>query len=252
MVFLADGVCIEQGFHANHDRTLAATEAAIAGILSLGPHPGRHTIIFISNRNLYRPLLSLTKHKYLPQATLFSGTLDMQCLLHPDISISIHPLAVKLNRKPIHADPRIFASDWLGPHGKDFNLTKLRAEAQMHHLSDALPLPLLKTLPFHLWKADQDNCADPPCCKWMGGIIPVPESSLPSDLMIGSLSLGQCQAMAAALQVFFQHCFCGAYSQHMHPSSGDTITCPCTFLQTPLLMTKLDRDGNPWPKTKVT
>jgi len=42
------------------------------------------------------------------------------------------------------------------------------------------------------------------------------------------------------------------YSQHMRPMSGDTIICPCTYLQTPLLMTKLDRDRNPWPKTKMT
>jgi len=86
----------------------------------------------------------------------------------------------------------------------------------------------------------------------MGGIIPVPESSLPSDLVIGSLSLGQCRAMAAALQVFFQHCFCGAYSQHMCPTSGDTIICPCTYLTTPLLMTELDRDGNLRLKAEVT
>jgi len=36
----ADGTCIERGFRASHDRILAATEAAIAGVLSLGPHPG--------------------------------------------------------------------------------------------------------------------------------------------------------------------------------------------------------------------
>ena len=111
----ANGTCIEQGFCSSHNRTLVAAEAAIAGILSLGPHPGRHVIIFIPNRNLYHPLLSLRKHKYLPQATLFTGALDMRCLLHPDISISLHPLAVKLNRKPTHADPRIFAYNWPGP-----------------------------------------------------------------------------------------------------------------------------------------
>jgi len=58
--------------------------------------------------------------------------------------------------------------------------------------------------------------------------------------------------MSAALQVFFQHCFCGAYSQRMHPTSGDTITCPCTYLQIPLPMTELDRDGNPQSKAEVT
>jgi len=111
----SDGTCIEQGFRSSHDCTSAATAAAIAGILSLGPHPGRHVILFVPNRNLYHPLLSLKKHKYLPQATLFTGALDMQCLLHPDISISIHHLAVKLNRKPTCADPRIFTSNWPGP-----------------------------------------------------------------------------------------------------------------------------------------
>jgi len=53
-------------------------------------------------------------------------------------------------------------------------------------------------------------------------------------------------------KVFFQHCFCGAYSQCMHPMSGDTITCPCTYSQTPLPMTELDHDGNPQPKAEVT
>jgi len=248
----SNGMCIEQGFRASHDRTLATAEAAIAGILSLGPHPGHHILIFVPNRNLHRPLLSLSKHKYLPQATLFTGALGMQCFLHPDITISIHPLAVKLNRKPTRADPRIFPCNWPGPRGKDFNLAELRMEAQLHHIPDALPNPLLKTLPFCLWKADQDNCVDPPRCKWTGGVIPVPESSLPSNLVIGSLSLGQRRAMCAALQVFFQHCFCGAYLQRMCPTSGDTITCPCTYLQTPILMTELDCDGNPWPKADAT
>jgi len=105
---------------------------------------------------------------------------------------------------------------------------------------------------FRLWKADQDNCADPPHCKWTGGVIPVPESSTPSDLVIGSLSLGQRRAMCAALQVFFQHCFCGAYSQRMRPTSGDTIICPCTYSQTPIPMTELDRDGNPQSKAEAT
>jgi len=58
--------------------------------------------------------------------------------------------------------------------------------------------------------------------------------------------------MAVVLQVFFQHCFCGAYSQCMCPSSGDTIICLCTYSQTPLPMTKLDRNGNPWLKAKAT
>jgi len=176
----------------------------------------------------------------------------MLCFLHPDITISVHPLAVKLNRKPTCTDPRLFPCSWPGPRGKDFNLAELRTEAQLHHIPKALPKPPLKTLPFRLWKADQDNCADPPRCKWTGGIIPVPESSLPSDLVIGSLSLGQRRAMSAALQVFFQHCFCGAYSQRMRPTSGDNIICPCTYSQTPLPMTELDHDGDPWPQAEVT
>ena len=248
----ANGTCIERGFRASHDRTLAAAEATIAGILSLGPHPGRHIIIFVPNRNLHRPLLSLAKHKYLPQATLFTGALGMQCFLHPEITISIHHLAVKLNRKPMRADPRLFPCSWPSPRGKDFNLAELWVAAQLHHIPDAAPQPILKTLPFRLWKADQDNRADPPRCKWTGGIIPVPESSTPSDLVIRSLSLGQRRAMCTTLQVFFQHCFCGAYSQRMRPMSSDTIICPCTYSLTPIPMTKLDRDGNPQSKAEVT
>ena len=245
-----DGTCIERGFRASHDCTLAAADAAIAGILSLSPHPGRHTLVFLPNRNLHHPLLSLKKHKYLPQATLFSGALDMLCLLHPDILVSIHPLAVKLNRKPTHADPRIFASNWPGPRGKDFNLAELRAEAQSLHLPANTPSPPLKTLPFRLWKADQENCADPPRCSWTGGVIPVPELSVPSDLVLGSLSLGQRRAMSATLQLFFKHCFCGAYSQRFRPTAGDVTTCPCTYTQTPIPMTELDRDGDPLPKAE--
>jgi len=114
-------------------------------------------IIFVPNRNLHRPLLLLKKHKYLPQATLFTGALDMQCFLHPDITISIHPMAVKLNRKPTCANPQIFPCHWPGPCGKDFNLAELRAEAQLYLILNVLPKPLLKTLPFRLWKANQDN-----------------------------------------------------------------------------------------------
>ena len=246
----SDGHCIKWGFHSSHDCTQAATNAAIAGVLSLGPHPGQHTIIFLPNRNLLRPLFSLTKQQYLPQATLFCGALNMHCFLHPEVTISIHPLPVKLNRKPTRADPRIFASNWPGPRGKDFNLAELQAEAQLVHLPADLPTPTLKSLPFRLWKAKQENCADPPRCKWTGSIIPVPESSVPSDLVLGSLSLGQRRAMSAALQLFFQHCFCGAYSQQMRPTAGDVTTCPCTYSCTPIPMTELDRDGDPLPRAE--
>ena len=58
--------------------------------------------------------------------------------------------------------------------------------------------------------------------------------------------------MSAALQVFFQHCFCGAYSQRMRPTSGDTIICPCSYSQTPIPMTELDCDGNPQSKAEAT
>jgi len=68
---------------------------------------------------------------------------------------------------------------------------EIRVEAQSTRVPhDTPPLPL-KSLPFHLWKEEQDNCADPPCCKWTGSIILVPDSSLPSDLVIGALTLGQ-------------------------------------------------------------
>jgi len=250
LVFI-DGTCVERGTRTSHDRILSATIAAIAGILALGPHPGNNITIFLPNRNLHRPLFSLTKQKYLPQAMLFTGALEMQCFLHPHTFISVLPLPVKLNRKPTRADPRIFAASWPGPRGKDFNLAKLQAEAQLHHIPNNHPPPPLKTLPFRLWKADQDDCADPPRCRWTGGTIPVPESSAPSNLVIGALSLGQRRALSAVLQVFFQHCFCGAYSRRMRPNSGDTIICPCTFSQTPLPMAELDRDGNPGPQAWV-
>jgi len=119
-------------------------------------------------------------------------------------------------------------------------------------LPENLPPPPLKSLPFRLWKEDQENCADPPGCCWTGGLIPVPDSSLPSDLVIGALSLGQRRAMSAALQVFFQHCFCGEYSQRMRLTAGDNIICPCTYSQTPLPMSELDRDGDPQPKAVGT
>jgi len=252
MAFLSfhDGSCIARGIHASHDHTLAATEAASAGVLSLGPHPGHNTIIFVPNRTLHCPLFSLTKHKYLPQATLFSAAVNMHCFLHPHISVTVLPLPVKLNRKPTRADPCIFSCDWPGPQGKDFNLAELWAEAQSVHLPEHLPSLPLKTLPFRLWKADQENCVDPPHCKWTGGIILVPESSLPSDLVIGALTLGQRRAMSAALQVFFKHCFCGEYSQRMCPTASDVTTCPCTYTQTPIPMIKLDRNGNPLLKAE--
>jgi len=158
----SDGCCIEQGFRSSHNRIRAAADAAIAGILSLGPHPGQHMIVFLPNHNLLRPLFSLTKQKYLPQATLFCATLSMHCFLHPEVMISIHPLPVKLNRKPTQADPCIFASNWPGPRGKDFNLSKLRTKAQLVHLPIDLPSPTLKSLPFRLWKAKQENCTDLP------------------------------------------------------------------------------------------
>ena len=85
--------------------------------------------------------MSLTKHKHLPQATLFTAAVNMHCFLHPDILVSILPLPVKLNRKLTRADPRIFACNWPGPRGKDFNLAELRAEAQLVALPKHRPPP---------------------------------------------------------------------------------------------------------------
>ena len=108
----------------------------------------------------------------------------------------------------------------------------------------------MKTLPFRLWAQEQGDCADPPICPWTGGIILVPDSSTPSDLVLGSLTHGQQQAISATIQVFFKHCFCGAYSTRFRPTAGDVTTCPCSFSQTPLPMVELDDDSNPWPKAK--
>jgi len=241
---------IEQGFRSSSDHMTAAAEATITGVLSLSPHPGQHTFIFVPNHTLHKPLFSLSKHKHLPQATMFMAALQMQCFLHPQTTLAVVPLPVKLQKKPTHADPRVFACDWPGPRSKDYHLAELRAEAQLLHLPHHIPPPTLKSLPFCLWKDDQDACADPPQCKWTNDIIPVPESSTPSDLVLGSLSLGQRRAMSAVLQVFTGHCFCGEYSQRMHPTSGDVTTCPCMFTQTPIPMIDLDQDGNPQPKAE--
>ena len=234
----------------SHNPILAAAEVAIAGILSLGPHPGSDTAIFVPNRVLHKPLFSLSKHKYLPQASAFTSALAMRCFLHPSISISVLPLLTKLNRKPSQADPRVFACKWPGPCGKDFNLAELHAEIQHIRLPPSGAQAPLKTLPFRLWAQEQSDCVDPPVCPWTGGIILVPESSTPSDLVLGSLTHGQWQAMSASIQVFFQHCFCGAYSTRFCPTAGNVITCPCSFSQTPLPMVELNNDSDPWPKAK--
>ena len=244
------GSVIAHGWRASHDCTAAAAEVAIAGVLSLGPHPGLNTLIFVPNHTLHKPLFSLTKHKHLPQASHFTSTLQMLCSLHPSIEVTVLPLPVKLSKKPTRADPRIFACDWPGPQSKDFNLAEIRAKAQSTHLPEHLPTPPLKLLPFHLWKEDQANQLDPPCCKWTNTIIPVPDSSLPSDLIIGLLSLGQRHAMSVCLQVFTKHCFSGEYSQRMRPTASDATTCPCTYTQTPIPMSELDQNGNPQPKVE--
>jgi len=252
---------ISRGFRSSSDRVTAAAEAAIAGVLSLSPHLGQHTMIFVPNRTLHKPLFSLSKHKHLPQATRFTAALAMQCFLHPHTTLAVYPLPVKLRKKPSRADPRIFACDWPGPWSKDYHLAELQVEAQLLHLPQHIPPQTLKSLPFRLWKDDQDARADPPCCKWTNDIIPVPMSSSPLDLVLGTLSLGQRRAMSAVLQAFTLHCFCGAYSQRMHPTSGDVTTCPCTFTQTPIPMIELDWDGDPqlkdegdreWPRGRST
>jgi len=75
--FLAfqDGVVIERGFCSSLDRVTAAADVVTAGVLSLAHHPGQHTMIFMPNRTLHKPLFLLSKHKHLPQATLFTGAL---------------------------------------------------------------------------------------------------------------------------------------------------------------------------------
>ena len=241
-----DGTLVKRGYKLSHDPILAAAKATVAGVLSLGPHPGSDaTVIFVPNRTLHRPLFSLMKHKYLPQASTFTSALAMWCFLHPTTSISILPLPTKLNRKPSRADPCIFPYKWPGPHGKDFNLAELCTEIQHIHLPPNNAQVSLKTLPFCLWATEQDDCADPPICPWTGGIIPVPDSSTPSDLVLGSLTHGQCQAMSASIQVFFKHCFCSMYSTRFRPTVGDITTCPCSFSQTPLPMAELNDDSDP-------
>ena len=164
MAFLTfqDGSVIERGFRSSSDHMTAAVEAAIAGVLSLGQHPGQHTMIFVPNRTLHKPLFSLAKHKHLPQATLFTAALQMQCFLHPHTTIAVYPLPVKLQKKPTCADLQIFACDWPGPQSKNYHLAELCTKAQLLHLPEHVPLLTLKSLPFHLWKDNQDLCANLP------------------------------------------------------------------------------------------
>ena len=157
-----DGSLIERGFRSSSDCVTAVAEAAIAGVLSLGRHPGQNTMIFVPNRTLHKPLFSLAKHKHLPQATLFTADLQMLCFLHPHTTVAIYPLPVKLRKKPTRSDPRTFACDWPGPQSKNYHLAELWAEAQLIHLPKHIPPPTLKSLPFRLWKDDQDARSDPP------------------------------------------------------------------------------------------
>jgi len=195
--------------------------------------------------------MSMPLAALIPQsATLFTAALQMLCFLHPHTTIAIYPLPVKLWKKPTHSDPRTFACDWPGLQSKNYHLAELWVEAQLIHLPKHIPPPTLKSLPFRLWKDDQDARSDPPRCKWTNDIIPVPESSTPSDLVLGSLSLGQHRAMSVVLQAFTGHCFCGEYSRRFHPTAGNVTTCPCTFTQTPIPMIKLDQNSDPQPKAE--
>jgi len=203
---------LTHGLCASHNWLTVATEVAIEGMLSLGPHPGFDTSIFVPNHTLYCPLFSLAKHNCLLSASHFTSALHMLCPIHPTISVGIYPLPVKLPKKSSQADPWIFLCSWPSLQFKDHHLAELRAEVQTSTIPTHITTPPIKTLPFCLWKEDQDCMPNPPCYKWTQDIIPILDLSIPSDLVIGALSLGQCHMVLACLQVFTKHCFCSEYS----------------------------------------
>jgi len=133
---------------------------------------------------------------------------------------------MRLPKKDSKSDPRIYSCNWPGPCFKDHALADLRAEAQNHLVAPPV-LPPSKLLPFQLWRDNQDMSPSPPTCKWTGDVIPTPDSSTPSNLVVGALQLGQRRAYSACLQVFFKHRFSGEYSTRFRQGTGDTVWCPC-------------------------
>lgn len=89
-----------------------------------------------------------------------------------------------------------------------------------------------------------------PHCKWIHN-VPVPTSSEPSNLVKGSLVLGQRRAFSACLQVFLRHCFSDDYLMRFRQGANDNTTYPCSFTQGPIaILLEPDLNGDPRPRAK--
>lgn len=230
-----DGTVAHRGHFVAPDKLTAQCMAAIFGVQHIVQVPQHLESIafFLPNKDTRSTLLRRSKHKHLPQSSLFQAVLNVTLIINPDAEFSLHVLPIRLAKERPYVDPRLFCFNWPGPAHKDYHLGELRALAVRTTLDPDVAHPL-KTLAFRLWAEDQDHNPDRAVNKWTGSPIPTPPSSQLPDPIKGALLFHERRATSLFAQVFLQHCFCGAYSTRFRPGAPDNRTCPCSFDPTPL------------------
>ena len=99
-----DGLVVDHGFHLGPNKvttTISTTVNAIQAIACTAPSYIR---IFIHNQHAQHQLFSLWKHRYLPEASLFT-TIASILLMDEDSSLTTYPFTVRLPGKKSKADP---------------------------------------------------------------------------------------------------------------------------------------------------
>ena len=227
-IIFQDGLAVEHGFHIGPDKVSTAVGTMIDAIQVVARSAPSCIRLFIHNQHALHCLFLLHKHRFLPEASIFTAVASV-LLMYEDSSLTTYPFTVHLPSKKSKADPQIFPHTWPGPPQKNWNLAELRMLAsKAHHTNPPSLKP--KHATFAAWAQDPTNPL--PICKWTHKRLKVPTSPTPADLILGALKLKQQHVFCACLQVFFKHCFSSSFSLHFHPTAGNTITCPCS--DTPL------------------
>ena len=202
-----DSLAVKQGFYLGPDKVTTAISTTVDTIQVMACTALSHICIFIHNKHTQRHIFSLQKHRYLPEASLFT-TITSVLLMTEDTLLTTYPFEVHLPGKKSKVDPQVFPHTWPGPPQKNWNLAELRSLASEAHHSNPLPLKP-KQAAFAAWAQDPSPL---PICKWTSKRLKVPTSPTSADLVLGALKLKQWCVFCTCLQVFFKHCFSGSFS----------------------------------------
>jgi len=191
---------------SNHFTRVGALLSALCDGFAYAPI-SNHIRIFLPDLSINNYLFRTSKHPFLALSRTFTNHLSSFLLSDPAHHVDLFRYSIK----------------WSGLPGQSVFEDMEQREQRI-----VFPLPPTPLLPpkgrlLRDFQHMYDNTNKSSRC-WQSIIHP---DGKPPPFYLGALSRKDRRTSCSAVQLAFDHAFTSSYSQHMRPTAGDNLYCPC-------------------------